>query len=74
MYGPGVQRRFDAAENPYVQAHFSDRRPGFWPILGAVFVAGWIGGDVAALLWALIGCYALVDVLGGARMPQRSSA
>jgi hypothetical protein len=57
-----------------VQAHLSDSRPGFWPILGAVFVAGWIGGDGAALLWLAIGCYALVDVLSGARPARRPAA
>ena len=68
---PGVQRRLGDAEGPYVQAHFSDSRPGFWPILGAVFVAGWIGGGAGTLLWAAIGCYALVDVLIGARPALR---
>jgi hypothetical protein len=57
-----------------VQAHLSDNRPGFWPILGAVFAAGWIGGGAATFLWALIGCYALVDVLGGARPTRRRAA
>lgn len=74
MYGPGVQARLGDAEGPYVQALLSDSRPGFWPILGAVFVAGWIGGGVGALFWALIGCYALVDVLIGARPALRRPA
>jgi hypothetical protein len=41
--------------------------PGFWPVLAAVFIAGWIGGIAAALLWSLIGGYAVVDVLRGYR-------
>ncbi len=57
-----------------MQAHLLRNRPGFWPILGAVFAAGWIGGDAATFLWALIGCYALVDVLGGARPTRRRAA
>ena len=57
-----------------MQAHFSGSRPGFWPILGAVFVAGWIGGGAGALLWAVIGCYALADVLIGARPALRRAA
>jgi hypothetical protein len=57
-----------------VQAHFSNSRPGFWPILAAVFVAGWIGGSAAALLWILIGCYALVDVLAGVAPAPRRAA
>jgi hypothetical protein len=39
--------------------------PGFWPVLAAVFVAGWIGGFAATFLWSLIGGYAVVDVLRG---------
>jgi hypothetical protein len=41
------------------------RTLGFWPILAAVFVAGWVGGVVAMLLWSVVGCYAVVDVLRG---------
>jgi hypothetical protein len=41
--------------------------PGFWPVLAAVFIAGWIGGIAAALLWSLIGGYAVVDVVRGYR-------
>jgi hypothetical protein len=63
----GVQGRLGDAEVSSVQAHLSDNRPGFWPILAAVFVAGWIGGGAGALLWAVIGCCALVDVLIGVR-------
>jgi hypothetical protein len=45
----------------------SDSRsaPGFWPVLAAVFIAGWIGGIAAMLLWSVIGGYAVVDVLRG---------
>jgi hypothetical protein len=43
----------------------SNSAPGFWPVLAAVFIAGWIGGLVATLLWSLIGGYAVVDVLRG---------
>jgi hypothetical protein len=41
--------------------------PGFWPVLAAVFIAGWIGGIAATFLWSLIGGYAVVDVLRGYR-------
>jgi hypothetical protein len=57
-----------------VQAHLSDRRPDFWAILVTVFLAGWLGGAVAALLWGLLSCYAVVDVLLGSRQPRRRSA
>jgi hypothetical protein len=57
-----------------VQAHLSDRRPDFWAILVTVFLAGWLGGAVAALLWGLLCCYAVVDVLLGSRQPRRRSA
>jgi predicted anti-sigma-YlaC factor YlaD len=43
----------------------SESAPGFWPILAAVFIAGWIGGIAATFLWSLIGGYAVVDVLRG---------
>lgn len=43
----------------------SESAPGFWPVLAAVFIAGWIGGFVATLLWSLVGGYAVVDVLRG---------
>jgi hypothetical protein len=39
--------------------------PGFWPVLAAVFIAGWIGGIAAMFLWSVIGGYAVVDVLRG---------
>jgi hypothetical protein len=45
----------------------SEGAPGFWPILAAVFIAGWIGGIAAMLLWSMIGGYAVVDVLRGYR-------
>ena len=67
MYGPGVQRTFGPAEKSRVQAHLSDGRPAFWTIFPAVFAAGWLGGSPGALLWGLIGCYAVVDVLNGFR-------
>jgi hypothetical protein len=43
----------------------SESAPGFWPVLAAVFIAGWIGGIAATFLWSLIGGYAVVDVLRG---------
>jgi hypothetical protein len=43
----------------------SESAPGFWPILAAVFIAGWFGGIAATFLWSLIGGYAVVDVLRG---------
>ncbi len=43
----------------------SNSAPGFWPVLAAVFIAGWIGGLVATLLWSLVGGYAVVDVVRG---------
>jgi hypothetical protein len=45
----------------------AESAPGFWPVLAAVFIAGWIGGIAAAVLWSLIGGYAVVDVLRGYR-------
>ena len=39
--------------------------PGFWPVLAAVFIAGWIGGIAATFLWSLVGGYAVADVLRG---------
>jgi hypothetical protein len=45
----------------------AESAPGFWPILAAVFIAGWIGGIAATFLWSLIGGYAVVDVLRGYR-------
>jgi hypothetical protein len=44
----------------------------FWPMLAAVFAAGWLGGPPAAALWSAIGAYALVDVLRGHRAPARA--
>ena len=38
---------------------------GFWPVLAAVFVASWVGGVAAALLWSVICAFALADVLRG---------
>ena len=57
-----------------MQAHFSDHRPGFWAILSAVFAASWLGGAAAAMLWGLICCFAVVDVLrrlAAAESPRR---
>jgi hypothetical protein len=48
----------------------SESAPGFWPVLAAVLIAGWVGGLVAALLWSLIGGYAILDVLRGATSRQ----
>jgi hypothetical protein len=45
----------------------SESAPGFWPVLAAVFIAGWIGGLAAMFLWSLIGGYAVADVLRGYR-------
>jgi hypothetical protein len=45
----------------------SESAPGFWPVLAAVFIAGWIGGIAAMFLWSVIGGYAVVDVLRGYR-------
>ena len=59
---------------PSVQAHFSDHRPGFWAILFAVFAASWLGGAAAAMLWGLICCFALIDVLVGSRQPNHRAA
>jgi len=42
--------------------------PGFWPVLAAVFIAGWNGGIAAMLLWSVIGGLALVDLLHGYRL------
>lgn len=42
-----------------------ERGPGFWPVLAAVLVAGWIGGIAALFLWSLLGGYAVADVLRG---------
>ena len=74
MYGPGVQRTLGVAEIPGVQAHLSDRGPAFWTTFPAVFAAGWLGGSAGALLWGLIGCYAVVDVLNGFRRSSGSPA
>jgi hypothetical protein len=54
-----------------VRTRLSDSRPGFWPILAAVFVAGWIGGLAAAVLWSVIGSYAMLDVLRRSRPVPR---
>ena len=43
----------------------SNGRPVFWTIFPVVFAAGWLGGFPGALLWGLVGCYAVVDVLHG---------
>ena len=45
----------------------SEKAPGFWPVLAAVFIAGWIGGIGALCLWGVIGGYAVVDILRGYR-------
>ena len=55
-----------------MQARLANGRPGFWPILGAIFAAGWIEGGASTFLWALIACYAVVDLLVGAR-PARAA-
>jgi hypothetical protein len=45
----------------------------FWPMLAAVFAAGWLGGAPAAALWCLIGGYALVDVLRAGGLERQAS-
>jgi hypothetical protein len=50
---------------PEVEQRDASSAPGFWPVLAAVFIAGWIGGIAATFLWSLIGGYAVVDVLRG---------
>jgi hypothetical protein len=45
----------------------------FWPMLAAVFTAGWLGGAPAAALWCLIGAYAIVDVLRAGGLGRRAS-
>lgn len=50
---------------PKVEQRDASSAPGFWPVVAAVFIAGWIGGIAATFLWSLIGGYAVVDVLRG---------
>jgi len=57
-----------------VQAHLAGHRPGFWAILSAVLAASWLGGAAAAMLWGLICCFAVVDVLLGSRQPNNRAA
>jgi len=52
---------------PEVGQRDASSAPGFWPVLAAVFIAGWIGGIAAMFLWSVIGGYAVVDVLRGNR-------
>jgi hypothetical protein len=74
VYGPGVQKTFGDAEGPSVQAHLSGHRPGFWAILSTVLAASWLGGAAAVLLWGLICCFAVVDVLLGSPQPKHRPA
>jgi hypothetical protein len=57
-------RSVDASE---VEQRHASTAPRFWPVLAAVFIAGWIGGIAAMFLWSVIGGYAVVDVLRGYR-------
>ena len=49
-----------------MEPHAVDGRPPFWPTCLAVFVAGWVGGLAAGLLWGFFGTYgSAVQVLRG---------
>jgi hypothetical protein len=49
-----------------MEPHAAEGRPGFWPTCLAVFVAGWVGGFAAGLLWGFFGTYgSAVQVLRG---------
>jgi hypothetical protein len=40
-----------------MEPHAADGRPAFWPTCLVVFVAGWVGGLAAGVLWGVFGTY-----------------
>ena len=67
---PGVKAEEPAVDVGRMEPRAFESR--FWPMLAAVFAAGWLGGPPAAALWSAIGAYALVDVLRGHRAHARA--